>query len=131
MNNDAGGAPVNDVPEEAEERVDLDAYTESMTKDIELITSVYDGEIIILFHPSTVIEPDGSLTVVHSDTDEIFKQICGEYGITVVDMTDKFLSEYEENHVVPYGFSNTSLGGGHFNTDGHRMIAEELMSYLR
>ena len=46
-------------------------------------------------------------------------------------MTDRFVKEYEENHIIPYGFSNTTPGDGHINSAAHKMIAEELAKVIR
>ena len=41
-------------------------------------------------------------------------------------MDDVFLAEYTASYTLPHGFSNTLLGSGHLNADGHRMVAETL-----
>lgn len=120
------------VPKDAAKggTVDLDSYTESLNDVFSLMTTIYDGEIIILFHPGVSIQEDGSLKIVDKETNDIFRNVCADYDVKFVDMSDKFMQTYEENHELPYGFSNTSIGSGHFSVAGHRMIAEELMDYL-
>ena len=120
----------DDTASTAKEGDSLEDYEEALKKTFDLMTSVYDGEIIILYHPNVVIEEDGSLTIEETDTDSVFMNVCDSYGVTVVNMADKFISEYENDYTLPYGFSNSKPGSGHLNSDGHRMIAEELMSVV-
>lgn len=56
----------------------------------------------------------------------IFKNCCKEYNIEVIDVTQRFISNYEENYELPYGFANTLPGKGHLNKVGHELIADEL-----
>lgn len=109
---------------------DLRSYEENLEKIFEFITSVYDGPILILFHPEIRLEEDGHLTILREETDDVFRKVCSKYSVTLVDMSDRFSQVYEESHKLPYGFSNTSFLHGHFNTDGHRMAAEELIHFL-
>ena len=37
---------------------------------------------------------------------------------------------YNENYKLPRGFSNTKIGSGHINEDGHHVIAERLFSEI-
>ena len=114
--------------EEAE--FDIDEYTNALAKTLELITSEYDGEIIVLYHPNVNIEKDGSMSIETAVTDDVFKAVCATYNVKVVDMSEKYLAEYEADYTVPCGFSNSKMGSGHINADGHRMIAEELLSVV-
>ncbi len=45
-------------------------------------------------------------------------------------MGARFLREYEENHLLPYGFANSAVGKGHLNRYGHAMIADELYKLM-
>ncbi len=105
-------------------------YENALDKTLELMKAEYDGELIILFHPNVLILEDGSLAIEKAETDVIFKNECEKYGIRVVDMGDKFISEYNKDYSLPYGFFNSKMGSGHINADGHRMIAEELLSVV-
>ncbi len=110
---------------------DSDAYRDALDKDIKLMTSVYDGQIIILYHPGVDVV-DGGLSIKDDiDTDSIFEEACKENGVVYVDMSGEFLEEYAEDYTVPYGFSNTAIGHGHLNVEGHRMIAEKLFEVLQ
>ncbi|WP_026497696.1 hypothetical protein [Butyrivibrio sp. WCD2001] len=110
--------------------VDIDEYRDALDKDFDMMTSLFDKEIIILYHPNVELNEDGGMTIKTAETDGIFKEICEKYDIAVVDMSDKFREEYENNWVVSTGFSNTTIAEGHLNKEGHRMIAEELLKIM-
>ncbi|MDR1571440.1 MAG: hypothetical protein LBS32_02840 [Clostridiales Family XIII bacterium] len=84
-------------------------------------------KIIVFYHPHLVLSGD---TSVSENTDReflgMFENACRRNGIEFMDMTERFVEEYEERHVLPHGFSNTAAGVGHLNKDGHRLIADEL-----
>ena len=105
-------------------------YAQLVDQALGLIHSEFDGRLIILYHPNVKIEADGTMEVIKSDTCELFAGLCEKNGIEFVDMTDPFLKEYEDNYGVPYGFSDTSMGSGHLNATGHRLIAQALYGVL-
>ena len=84
-------------------------------------------KLIILYHPSTQINADGSILFPDDEKDRMkYSNLCDEYGITFLDMTERFRLEYETKHILPHGFFNSSIGSGHLNKYGHEMIADEL-----
>lgn len=88
-------------------------------------------KVIVFYHPTTQVGSDNTLVLPNNDGYlSSFAETCEKNGICFLDMTDRFLAEYEENHVLPYGFSNTSVGGGHLNRYGHAMIADELIGLI-
>lgn len=60
----------------------------------------------------------------------VFGDLCQEQGILFLDMTDIFVQKYEENHILPHGFTNTHVGAGHLNKHGHEMIAKSLANVI-
>jgi hypothetical protein len=88
-------------------------------------------KLIIFRHPQLILNKDSS---VSPSTDneylEIFKKSCSENNIYFVDMTDIFIDEYKTNYILPHGFSNTAVGTGHLNKNGHKMIANELFKQI-
>lgn len=91
------------------------------------------AELIIAYHPSVSINNDGSLTITRPDSEYMknFATLCRENGVHFLDIGGRFLKEYEEKHILPYGFANTSVGRGHMNRHGHRMFAEEIHSLMQ
>lgn len=41
------------------------------------------------------------------------------------------MKAFEENFIVPYGFYNTTMGDGHLNVDGNRIVVQELDQVLK
>lgn len=115
---------------DAGDEFNITDYTEALEKTLQLITSEFSGEIIVLYHPNVNIEHNGTMSIETAVTDDAFKAACDKYNIKVVDMSEKFLSEYAADYTVPCGFSNSKMGSGHINVDGHRMIAEELLDLV-
>jgi hypothetical protein len=57
-------------------------------------------------------------------------EACKSNNILFIDMSDIFLSKYEKEYILPHGFSNSAVGAGHLNADGHSMIAEKLVRVI-
>lgn len=88
-------------------------------------------KLIIVYHPALSLNEDGSAsTVADKEFCNSFNKNCEENGIIFLDMSSRFLNEYEQNAVLPHGYSNTSVGQGHLNKHGHKMIAEELYKLM-
>lgn len=89
------------------------------------------AEIIIVYHPRTELDEDGSLLLMNDSTElSNFKRTCEDNSIFFLDMSDRFLEEYTKNYVLPNGFSNTHIGSGHMNKYGHAMMADELYKLI-
>lgn len=90
------------------------------------------AKLIIAYHPGTVLEKDGSITFSTTEAEEdAFAALCEENGVYFVNMRDRFQREYDENHVLPNGFTNSAVGTGHMNRYGHEMMAEELYALMQ
>ena len=90
------------------------------------------AKIIIAYHPSVSLNDDGTINInSSSETVKQFSELCTQNGIYFLDMSNRFLSEYEDHHVLPYGFMNTSVAKGHMNKYGHRMFAEEIYRLIQ
>jgi hypothetical protein len=85
------------------------------------------SKLLIFYHPHLTLNKDGS-TSVNTDNEYLnaFKTACINNDIYFIDMTDIFMEQYQTSHILPYGFSNTAVGAGHLNKNGHRIIAHEL-----
>lgn len=120
----AGGDSA-EIPQEM-----LDLYLDAMTRLFGMVRDAADAHgvtPIIYYHPTLLMQPDGSAA---PDTDErvreVFSAACDAAGVRFLDLTDRFLAAYEEEHILPHGFANTAPGVGHLNEDGNRMVAEAL-----
>lgn len=91
-----------------------------------------DGaKFLIFYHPSAKIDENGAYLRTTDETKlAIFKKHCEALDIVFVDMTEAFETLYEQEHILPKGFSNTAVGSGHLNREGHRIIAETLIKTI-
>ena len=120
---------------------DTEVDTSSNTFNIELTNNLLNKmqnivadaktKLIILYHPSTILNENGEI-VLSQNTDDVdkFNELCNNNNIIFVNMSERFVNEYNENYILPYGFINTSVGSGHLNKYGHKMIAEELYEVI-
>ena len=109
-----------------------DQYKEAVDDVMKLIKEKYDKPVIILYHPTITVDKEGKASAVADDeeTKRAFTEACAGNGIIFADMSDMFLKEYENEHVLPHGFMNTSPGTGHLNRTGHRLIAAKLAEII-
>ena len=70
----------------------------------------------------------GAMTVTADQSQNDQKRVASEY--LSENMYSDFEEYYNENCKLPRGFSNTKIGSGHINEDGHRVIAERLFSEI-
>ncbi len=98
---------------------------------MKFIRSKTDKQVIILYHPAVELETDGTMKALTNNAEPYYEKVCKNNGIVFVDMTDTFMEAYENDHIIPYGFSNTTPGDGHINRAAHRMIAKKLAEVIR
>ncbi|MBR1657073.1 MAG: hypothetical protein IJ697_01225 [Synergistaceae bacterium] len=104
----------------------------SLIRQAEGTASSCGAKLIIAYHPRVSLKKDGTLNI--NDDSEIVKQfsdLCAENGIYFLNMAGRFLEEYKNNYILPYGFANTSVGKGHMNREGHRMFADEIYALIK
>ena len=90
------------------------------------------AKLIVAYHPSITLNKDGTISFSTTAANEdAFGALCEENGVLFLNMRDRFQTEYDENHVLPYGFANSAVGVGHLNKYGHRMMAEELYALMK
>ncbi|MGN0343018.1 MAG: hypothetical protein ACI4DO_09515 [Roseburia sp.] len=83
--------------------------------------------LILYYIPEVGFDSDGNMYFASDEsTRDTFAAMCQERGILFVDMARRMQQAYEEDDVVGTGFSNTTVGYGHLNREGHAMLAEEI-----
>lgn len=107
-----------------------DTYISLLDDALKLIRSEYDGKIIIIYHPAVMVNEDGTLCIIDSDSKDEFEKCCNDSDIVFLDTGDGFISEYEKTHKLPYGFANSVYGTGHLNSTGHRIMADKIMEEI-
>lgn len=123
-----------DEPEQNNITFDKKNYSiilDATMKKLHRVSIEHDIKIIIFYHPHFIFDDNGS---IYEDTDyedtAILKTMCFNNGIVFINMADYFIEEYNNNHIVPHGFSNTAVSAGHLNKNGHRLIANELFRQI-
>lgn len=108
----------------------LDQYKMVINKALQLIRSETDVPIVFVYHPGVIVNYDSSVSLEYSETWDIFEEACLQNGIDVIDTGEAFLECYENSKALPYGSLNTTLGTGHLNATGHKIIADEIIEYM-
>jgi hypothetical protein len=106
-------------------------YEQALRDAFSYLKECYSGTIVFVYHPLTELQSDGSMSLNRSKTIDVFSEICRESGIDFIDVGEEFVSYYNQYSKLPYGFLNTTLGGGHLNETGHRIIADAILDYLK
>ena len=113
------------------EQIDVHILSSKLTDALNFLNECVNVPIVIInLNTVRINKEDGSLCV-NTNNSSMWKEACNDAGITYVDMGEDWIELYEEEHKLPYGFTNTRPGYGHLNPDGHRKIAEKLYSVLK
>lgn len=104
----------------------IDSYDEIF----KLIKSEYDKDIIVVYHPIEIIVNDNEIRFENSDFINLFSECCNTNGIIFIDMSNDFANDFRLNNILHHGFDNTTLGNGHLNKYGNKLIAESLYKFL-
>lgn len=115
----------------SDEVYDYQEYYNAVKSTAELMRNNYGGTIVVLYHPSMELNPDGTIAWNEEKTYPAFKDALEDTGIIFLDTQDAFQKAYDEKDLLPYGFNNTSPGSGHMNKIGHQIVAEELYAVLK
>lgn len=82
---------------------------------------------VLVYTPGISVAADGS---IHRNDDEEWvssvENTAKDAGITVVDCFEAMKNEYESTYALPFGFNNATMGSGHLNETGHRIVAQEI-----
>lgn len=116
----------HDSVAETVEYIDLEEYGKLLESVLHMMRETFDGNVIIAYHPSVIIQSNGDMKIVEKETDLLFAEKCKENGITFINCSNAFKQRYEQDYAVPIGFWNTTMGEGHINSVGHAIIADEV-----
>lgn len=110
--------------------IDYDAYSAKLDAAIARISSIAQSsgtQLIIMHHNNILFNEDGQ--PMGADDPVLaaqFQQSCQRYDVHYIDMTDSFITHYQDTFQLPYGFANSVMGVGHLNKTGHKLIADAL-----
>ena len=101
----------------------LELYNDLLTK-LSNTVSENGAQLIIVYQSNLKVNEDGSATCsADPELTASFTDLCKKNNILFLDMSPYFMQYYEETHILPHGFWNTSVGSGHLNKYGHEIIA--------
>lgn len=118
------------IKKEDKKKIDLAEYEIYLNCILEKMKEIYQGDIIIAYHPLVSLQKSGEMLILEEETDKIFEKCCEMNEIKFINMSTAFIEAYEKEYVVPYGFMNTTMGTGHLNKYGHRIMADEIWKAL-
>lgn len=106
-------------------------YYGSFVKTMDYIKSIYDGQVIIAYHPSVTLQVDGQIHVNRVEFADDLKRACQDENMIWLDCSQQMEEIYKDTYEVPYGFNNTAFGGSaHMNETGHQIMADMLYPCL-
>lgn len=82
---------------------------------------------VLAYTPGVSVAADGS--IYRNDDEEWVSSVenaAEDIGIIVVDCFEAMKNEYERTYALPFGFDNATMGSGHLNETGHRIVAQEI-----
>lgn len=120
---------------QVKKKEDRAEYKEALTEFLGKASKIAEESgvtLMIVYQPPQYFDENGDISYEHLDENvALFKQECSRQNILFSDMTDDFTKMYEEEYLLPHGFSNASVIGGHLNKYGHKAIADEIVSHIR
>ena len=87
---------------------------------------------IIVYDPVIYTDENGT---GYTDTEPAdlaaMETACRENGILFVNLTERYLAGFMDQHKLPFGFANTRPGMGHMNAWGHQLFAQAVYETIR
>ena len=118
----------------SDESVDFDSYQKKLNALLLHVSEVadkYGCKVVIVYHPRILLnENDECYVITEKNYLSMFSNLCDDNNIIFRNMKESFIANYKNEYKLPHGFTNTSVGKGHLNNTGHRLIAEELYSII-
>jgi hypothetical protein len=90
------------------------------------LKQAYGDRLFILYAPEQLFSADAP----PEPQESAFLLACKEYRMTCRDLRDRMLEDLLVNHKLDRGESNTAPGWGHFNANGHELVADEIYNEL-
>lgn len=88
--------------------------------------------VLIVYSPATPAVERGRVILENAEKSLAtrFGELCEEKQIGFVSLEESFLRFWHETGRFPKGFQNSRPWEGHFNEDGHRLVAEAIHSWI-
>ncbi len=91
------------------------------------LKTAYGEDLVILYRPE--IDYRGSATAP-TETERLVAATTRRLGLVFVNPREALLSRYAQTRQPLDGFDNTQPGAGHWNVEGHRVVADLLVKTL-
>lgn len=100
---------------------------------IESLLDRTDAPVLFVYAPETPFLNKGRLHMENSEADlaEEFGLLCKERGIGFISMEDSFQEFVHRNGRFYKGFAKSRPWEGHYNADGHHLVAEAIHSWIK
>ena len=87
--------------------------------------------LVFVVCPTIPFIENGSIVTTDPHADEVaaFADLARKAGISVVNLSGRFLEFYQKTGQFPRGFPNSKPGEGHFNRFGHDLVAEAITEH--
>jgi hypothetical protein len=97
------------------------------------LDSTTEAPILFVYAPPTPALLEGKLVLENPEKNlaNHFSSLCKEQGMGFVSLEEPFLRFLEENGRFAKGFHNSRPWEGHYNADGHRLVAEAINSWIQ
>jgi hypothetical protein len=97
------------------------------------LDSTTEAPILFVYAPPTPALLSGDLILENPEKNlaNHFSSLCKEQGIGFVSLEEPFLRFLEANGRFAKGFHNSRPWEGHYNADGHRLVAEAINSWIQ
>lgn len=107
-------------------------YIQTLEQFLEIVetqTAKYSVKPIILYQPAQKIRDDGTIDYEYNEDNlKKFVEVCKDKDISFINMEEEFDNLYKNDKKLVHGFTNSSIGEGHLNKEGHIVIANAIVS---
>lgn len=88
--------------------------------------------IVFVYCPATPSMSRGEIILNNPERElaKSFSSLCAKSGYGFIDVESDFLDYWEKKRKLPRGFHTSRPGEGHYNADGHRIVAEAIYRWL-
>ncbi len=105
----------------------LVGYEAEVAAQLGALQSIWGDRLVIIYNANV---PGIGEEAAPTFTEDTFVREATQLGIPVVNIYEPMVAAFD-NYQPPRGFQNSTLGVGHFNRTGHRIIADSLLTYLQ
>lgn len=105
----------------------LVGYEAEAAAQLAALQQIWGDRLVIIYNANV---PGIGEEAAPAFTEDTFAREAAKLGIPVVNIYEPMVAAFRA-HQPPRGFQNSTLGVGHFNRTGHRIITDSLLAYLQ